>query len=174
MRHSFRLDDNTPATTPTTWLTTITTNTASATAAAVANAPSTTPAPTTATTTTGAYAASSSRLDPSVVATSDCAFLSFFFSSHSIGIATRLALSVSVASSSPTPYRPQAMVLPPLSFPPPSVPLPSFSSLASPPTSKIALPEFMLASYRHFRLPTASESTLQPKLARCPNAQKVS
>ncbi|KAL6071326.1 hypothetical protein QOT17_006348 [Balamuthia mandrillaris] len=29
----------------------------------------------------------------------------------------------------------------------------------------------VFASYRHFRLPTALESTLQPKLARCPNAQ---
>ncbi|KAL6054803.1 hypothetical protein QOT17_017174 [Balamuthia mandrillaris] len=28
----------------------------------------------------------------------------------------------------------------------------------------------VFASYRHFRLPTALESTLRPKLARCPNA----
>ncbi|KAL6075176.1 hypothetical protein QOT17_003589 [Balamuthia mandrillaris] len=30
----------------------------------------------------------------------------------------------------------------------------------------------VFASYRHFRLPTALESTLRPKLARCPNAQE--
>ncbi|KAL6047588.1 hypothetical protein QOT17_021541 [Balamuthia mandrillaris] len=32
----------------------------------------------------------------------------------------------------------------------------------------------VFASYRHFGLPTALESTLRPKLARCPNAQEHS